>query len=387
MAPETKPRFAHSDRSSAHIDRRTMLGCGAAAAGLGLAARGTAAAATSANTALRVDAYTHLSSRKFLEFAERQGAGNPAAVSVYTRLPTLFDLPERLSLMDQNEIGLHVLVPVPWLEAFPVIAADRRLAPTAARLMNDELAGFIAKKPDRFRGVALLPTVDPEAMLIELHRAVQELGFIGAYLPVGPTVKRVDHPDFEALYKSIVDLDVALWLHPSRPPVPEYADETASRFFEWQIEGWLSDTSSAMFRIVFAGVFDRYPDIRIITHHAGGTLPTSAMRADAMWRLFEFAGAALPTKVSKPYIDHFRKFYCDTAVFGSAPKVIELAVDFFGPERVLFGTDTPFDATGGRYFTQETLRALESVETPSLPRAALLEALLNRNAKRILKIS
>jgi uncharacterized protein len=363
------------------IDRRSLLGFGAAA-GLGLATPSAAAATTSADTATRIDAYTHFSSKKFFEFAQQQGAEIPLAISVYNRLPTLFDVNERLNLMDQNEIGLHVLVPVPWLEAFPLIANDRKLAPQAARLMNDELAAFMAGKPDRFRGVALLPTVDPEAMLIELHRAVKDLGFIGAYLPVGPTVKRMDHPDFEPLYKAIVDLDVALWLHPSRPPVPEYADEKASRFFEFQIEGWLSDTSSAMFRIVFAGVFDRYPDIRIITHHAGGMLPTSAARADAMWNLFEFAGATLPTKVSKPYIDHFRKFYCDTAVFGYAPKVIDLAIDFFGPDRVLFGTDTPFDATGGRYFTQQTLRALEAVEASQLQKSALL----NGNAKRILKL-
>jgi predicted TIM-barrel fold metal-dependent hydrolase len=165
--------------------------------------------------------------------------------------------------------------------------------------------------------------------------------------------------------------------------VPEYVDEKASRFFEWQIEGWLSDTTSAMFRIVFAGVFDRHPDIRIVTHHAGGMLPTSAMRADAMWTLFESAGAVLPTAVSKPYIDHFKKFYCDTAAFGYAPKVIETALSFFGPERVLFGTDTPFDATGGQYFTQETLRAIGNAQMAPPVR----DSILNGNARRILKLA
>lgn len=383
MIAENRRRLGDSGRSSVNLDRRTLLGLSAVAASLGVPVPGAAAA----DIATRIDAYTHFSSSKFLAFTDLQGARTWPALAVYTHLPPLFDVDERPNLIDQNEIALHVLVPVPWLELFPGIANDHRLAAQAAHLMNDELAAFIARKPGRFRGVALLPTVDPEAMLVEFHRAVKELGFIGTYLPVGPSAKRVDHPDFEALYKAIVDLDVALWLHPSRPPVPEYADEKASRFFEWQIEGWLSDTSSAMFRIVFAGVFDRYPDIRIVTHHAGGMLPTSAKRADAMWSLFEFAGAVLPTTISKPYINHFKKFYCDTAAFGYAPKVIELAIDFFGPERVLFGTDAPFDATAGRYFTQETLRSVEAVEMPSLPRAALLGALLNGNAKRIFKLS
>ena len=368
-----------TEGSSAKIDRRTLLGAGAAAAGFGLS---MSAATAATPKPMRVDAYTHFSSTKFLQFTEQHGGGNPLAVSVYGRLPTLFDVDKRLELLDRNEIDLHVLVPVPWLEAFPAIAHDRTLAPQAARLMNDELAAFVARKPGRFRGVALLPTVDPDAMLAELHRAVKELGFIGAYLPVGPTVKRMDHPDFEPLYKTIVDLDVTLWLHPSRPPIPEYGDEKMSRFLEAQIVGWLSDTTSAMYRIVFSGVFDRYPDLRIVTHHAGGVFPTSATRADAMWTLFEMAGQPLPTKVSKPYVDHFKKFYCDTAAFGYAPKVIELAMDFFGPERVLFGTDTPFDATGGQYFTQETLRAIGDIEMPPQTRAALLSG----NARRILKL-
>jgi predicted TIM-barrel fold metal-dependent hydrolase len=367
----------------ANIDRRKLLGIGAAAAGLGLGGPGALAMPATPNTSARIDSYTHFSSMKLFELADREGAGNPLLASVYANLPTLFDVNGRLNLLDRNEIDVHVLVPVPWLEAFPAVANDRKLAAQAARVMNDELAAFISKKPDRFRGVALLPTVDQEATLGELHRAVKELGFLGAYLPVGPTVKRMDHPDFEPLYKAIVDLDVALWLHPSRPPVPEYVDEKASRFFEWQIEGWLSDTSSAMFRIVFAGVFDRYPDIRIITHHAGGMLPTSAMRADAMWTLFESTGKALPTAVSKPYINHFKKFYCDTAAFGYAPKVVDLALDFFGPERVLFGTDTPFDATSGQYFTQETLRSIGDMQTPPQVR----DAILHGNARRIFKLA
>src|SRR5580704_9206390 len=160
-----------TEGSSAKIDRRTLLGAGAAAAGFGLS---MSAATAATPKPMRVDAYTHFSSTKFLQFTEQHGGGNPLAVSVYGRLPTLFDVDKRLELLDRNEIDLHVLVPVPWLEAFPAIAHDRTLAPQAARLMNDELAAFVARKPGRFRGVALLPTVDPDAMLAELHRAVKE---------------------------------------------------------------------------------------------------------------------------------------------------------------------------------------------------------------------
>jgi predicted TIM-barrel fold metal-dependent hydrolase len=120
-------------------------------------------------------------------------------------------------------------VPLPWIEAFPKVFATQTLATQAAKLMNDELAEVIATHPARFRGVAILPVVDPDAMVAELHRAVSQLGSVGAYVAVGPTAKRMDHPDYEHLYKAIVELDVTLWLHPSRPPfIPDYTDEKIS---------------------------------------------------------------------------------------------------------------------------------------------------------------
>jgi len=248
--------------------------------------------------------------------------------------------------------------------------------------MNDELAAVVARGPTRFRGVALLPTVEPEAMVKELHRAVRQLGFIGAVVFVGPALKRLDHPDFEALYQAVEELDVTLWLHPSRSPAPEYSDETESRFQEWQTIGWLSDTTSAMFRIVFSGVFERYPKLRIIAHHHGALLPLFATRLDASWDIFDEVGLGISTNVSKPYTQHFRKFYCDTAVFGFAPKILEIALDFFGPRRVLFGSDSPMDAENGQHFTGETLRSIDAMEISSEVRTSILSG----NASSILKV-
>ena len=250
--------------------------------------------------------------------------------------------------------------------------------------MNDELAAVVAAHPTRFRGVAILPVVDPDAMVAELHRAVTQLGFVGAYVAVSPAAKRMDHPDYEHLYKAIVELDATLWPHPSRPPlVPDYADERLSQFYEWQLVGWPYDTTSAMFRIVFSGVFDRYPDIRIVTHHHGGFTPLLAPRLSTNWPILERVGLPMPTKVSKPYVEHFRKFYCDTAASGFAPKALELAVDFFGSERVLFGTDAPFDVQDGQIFIPETLRSIEAMTVPSVTRSAIL----SKNAMRMLKLT
>lgn len=331
----------------------------------------------------KIDAHTHFTPLKFLDFIEK-AEGRPFALSGLLRSkPPMVEVGPRLELLDRNEIDVHVLVPVPWIEGFPKVYSDPELATQAAKLANDELAAVIAAHPKRFRGVALLPSVSPDAMVAELHRAVKQLGFVGAYAAVGPTAKRMDHPDYEPLYKALVDLDATLWLHPSRPPViPDYMDEKFSQYYEWQLIGWPHDTASAMFRIVFSGVFDRYPSIRIVTHHHGAFIPLLAPRIDNVSQLLEPA-APIPTKIAKPYIDHFRKFYCDTAASGFAPKALELAVEFFGPERVLFGTDAPLDIQSGQVFTTETLRSISAMQISDEARVAILSG----NASRILGIS
>jgi uncharacterized protein len=355
------------------LDRRTFLIGAGVAAGQGLPVSAMAQSTTVPSSLYgRVDAYSHFSSLKFLDFAERLADRPFVLRSMYERLTTLTDWRERIGLLDKNEIDIHVLVSVPWLEAFPKIANDRILAAQTARMMNDELAAFVAKQPKRFRGVAALPTVSADVMVAELHRAVKELGFVGGFIAVGPTAKRPDHPDMESLYRALVELDTTLWLHPSRPPMPDYVDEKVSQFEDWITFGWLHDTTSAMIRIVFSGVFDRYPGIRIVTHHHGVLLPTYAKRFDSLLALGELSGDVLATKISRPYIDHFKKFYCDTAAFGYEPKILEIALAFFGRERVLFGTDTPFDTSGGQYFTAETLRSIQDIAVSADVRTAVL---------------
>jgi uncharacterized protein len=367
---------AQNSGGGATLDRRTLLAAAGSsvAAGLGVAFPEPAQTAAAASSGWkRIDAYSHISSLKYLDALEQQ-QGKPAAISTaIRRKPSLTELKARIDLLDRNEVDIHVLVPVPWLEAFPRVAADRTMAPQMARLMNDELAAFVAREPKRFRGVAVLPSVDPDAMVAELHRAVTELGFLGAFVPVGPTAKRMDHSDFESLYRNLVELDAALWLHPSRPPLPDYPDEQRAKYGEWIAIGWPCDTTTAMYRIVYAGVFDRYPTIRIVAHHHGGIAPYYAARIQSSGADDEGAGA--------PKMDHFKKFYCDTACNEFAPKVLELALDFFGPERIMFGSDAPFGADDGQRFTTEVLRSIEAMQISPELRKAILSDSASRNLK------
>lgn len=368
------------------MDRRRFLQAGlisAAAASL-QGARPSAARAAGA-PAEKIDSYSHFSAMRVIDYLEAAGGPTPHVFrSLFANTPTLIDPGQRLRLMDDFGIARSVLVPLPWLETAPAVHADPAKCREAARLLNDELAQVAARRPDRFTAVAVLPTTTPELMLAELRRAVRELGMAGGMFVTGPTVKRPDHPEYEALYAEASRLDVPLWIHPSRPPfLPDYVDEKDSKFQVWQTLSWLQDSSTAMVRIVFAGVFERYPTLKLVIHHHGALVPLFAQRMQYGWDYFEqSAGARQPTTISRPYIEHFKKFYCDTATQGNEPRLLEMAAAFFGPDRVLFGTDAPMDATAGRSFTADAIASVEGMRIPAADAAKIFHG----NARALLKL-
>ena len=144
------------------IDRRSLLVAAGTTAtaglGVGVSAPSEARAAVGSR-GTKIDAHTHFTPLKYLDFAEK-AEGRPFGLSPMMRSkPALTEVQARIDLLDHNEINMHVLVPVPWIEGFPRVYADPALAAEAARLMNDELAAVVATHPKRFRA-AILPTVD-----------------------------------------------------------------------------------------------------------------------------------------------------------------------------------------------------------------------------------
>ena len=149
------------------------------------------------------------------------------------------------------------------------------------------------KSPKRFFGVAVLPTNNPEIMMAEFERTINDLGFVGTVIHVGPTLKTPDHQDFEPLhqYRRSAEIDVPIWIHPFRSATyPDYVGGEVSRYGLWQSLGWLMDTRVAMTRLVFYGVFDRYPSIKLITHYHGALIPAFAGHMNAMFEVFDVAG-------------------------------------------------------------------------------------------------
>ncbi|MGH7062967.1 MAG: amidohydrolase family protein, partial [Stellaceae bacterium] len=170
--------------------------------------------------------------------------------------------------------------------------------------------------------------------------------------------------------------------------IADYPGETNSKYEIWQVLGWPYETSVAMARLVFSGIFDRLPELRIITHHLGAMIPYFEGRVGPLWDQlgsrtsdedYSPILAAMREKGRRP-IDYFRFFYNDTAVGGSA-SAIRCGLDFFGADHVLFATDCPFDPEGGPMFIRDTIAALDRLALPDDER----EMIYFRNALRMLQ--
>jgi predicted TIM-barrel fold metal-dependent hydrolase len=201
----------------------------------------------------------------------------------------------------------------------------------------------------------------------------------------------LDDPEFFSIFEHATSHHkVPIWMHPARDArVADYPGEAKSKYEIWQVLGWPYETSVAMARIVFSGMLDRLPEMKIITHHLGAMIPYFEGRVGPLWDQLgtrtsdeDYSGilAAMNAKGRRP-IDYFRLFYNDTAV-GGARSAIRGGLDFFGADRVLFATDCPFDPEGGPMFIRETIAALDGLSLAENERAAIYF----RNALRMLKM-
>jgi predicted TIM-barrel fold metal-dependent hydrolase len=321
----------------------------------------------------RIDSYSHFAPLDYITLLEDLNLPIPPPNSqrpIIEPILAMHDVTDRLKMMDDCGIDVSILIPQPFIETAPMVFNDPLKALQAAQFINDAIAGIVKNYPRRFRGVALLPTNLPSTpdnvaiMLGEFERAVSN-GAVGACFIVSPTAKPPDHDDYLQLYAKAAQLNVPLWIHPSRPPIyPDYTSDVPplSKYYLWLLLDWLLDSSVAMARIVFANVFGLYPNLKIIIHHKGALVPLFQNRLT--YDLYDQIGLAtgIPSTISKPYLDHFRKFYVDTVFSGNASfetEIVQIAYDFFGPDHVLFGTDAAFSTNDGR---TGTLNARYSVE-------------------------
>lgn len=265
----------------------------------------------------------------------------------------LLDLGEgRIAEMDAHGIDVQVLSMVqPGLEH-----SEAQRAVPVARAFNDRLAEAITAHPDRFAGFAALATADPDAAAAELARAVQELGFKGALVNGRTRERFLDEQFFWPIFESAEALGVPIYLHPMPPPKAVY-DAYYSGFGDdvgfmlaapaW---GWHIETGLHALRLILAGVFDRFPALRIVIGHMGEVVPFMLSRASDTLSGGTALGA-VGTRIELSVEEYFRRnFYITTSGFFTDPPLL-CALETLGPERILFAVDHPFsDGAAARRF-------------------------------------
>ncbi len=334
---------------------------------------------------MKIDIFAHIFPKKYFD---RMIEVAPNAKDMHKRVrsvPCIVDLDQRFRIMDQFDEYVQVIsLGSPPIEVFgpPPISTEM------AKLANNGMAELVQKYPGRFLGfIASLPMNDPEGLLAEAGRAVRDLGAVGVQVFTNVLGRPLTRPETMLLFDLMAKLDRPIWMHPARgADFPDYKEEPKSHYEIWWTFGWPYETSVAMAHLVFSGLFDRHPDIKIITHHLGGMIPYFEGRVGPGWdqlgtRTSDEDYTLLLKKLKRRPLDYFRLFYADTALFG-AKEATFCGLKFFGPYRILFGSDMPFDPEKGSAYIRWTIEIIESLEISPAERHAIFEG----NARRLMKL-
>jgi aminocarboxymuconate-semialdehyde decarboxylase len=333
----------------------------------------------------KIDIFAHLQPDNYFRYVQGLSAAQVGMGKRTSGNPRLRDLEHRFRVMDEFGDYQQVLtVPGPQ----PAVLAGPDKSPEIARIANDGLAELVRRYPERFAGfAAALPMNNPDAAIREADRAIRELGARGVEVFTNINGKPLDAPEFVPFWDAMAAHDLPVWMHPSRTSaITDYTSEPRSRYEIWFVFGYPYDTSAAMARLVFSGLFDRHPGIKIITHHMGGMAPYFEGRIGPGWevlgtRTSDEDYSNVLSSLKRPHPEYFKMFYADTALFGGESGT-RCGLDYFGVDHVLFASDYPFDPVAGQ-FIRDTVGIIDRLDISEQDRAKIYHG----NAERLLKLS
>jgi uncharacterized protein len=312
----------------------------------------------------------HISTPEFLEAMAKVWQGDPVVDMWLAQRDKLLDVGnDRIADMDAAGIDLQVLSLSGGMDRL-----DPAIATTLARDTNDKLAVSVQAHPNRFAAFATLALQEPEKAALELERCIQQLGFKGALVNGTSNGLFLDHRRFTPLFQAAQALDVPIYLHPAPPP-----DEVRKAYYGglpadlgfvlstagW---GWHVETGMHCLRLIVSGLFDRFPELKIIIGHMGEALPFYIARADAF---LAQSATHLKRHVSEYFQEHF---YITTSGCFSLPPFL-CALQVIGADRILFSVDYPYNSNiMGRAFLDALPVSAEDIAKIS-----------HGNAERLLK--
>ncbi|HTD36305.1 MAG TPA: amidohydrolase family protein [Candidatus Limnocylindrales bacterium] len=293
-----------------------------------------------------IDCHAHFLPDAFVETLRKRGLADARkdegtldlarAVCGYaaetTRLPyfpLLYDLDQRTALAERQGIDRQIVCLPPFYFAY---LADPELGAAICRAGNDALAETVARAPERFAAFATVPLQSPAAAVVELRRAIEELGCWGVEIGSSVGGAPLDDPALDAFWAACCELGVPVFMHPHH----ELGGERAAPYYLGNLFGNPSETGLIAARLIFAGVFERFPQLNMILAHGGGTLAAIAGRLDHGYRV------RTETKtIPKPPSAYLSQIYFDIVTHDDA--LLDFLVRRAGVQSIVVGTDRPFD--------------------------------------------
>jgi uncharacterized protein len=280
------------------------------------------------------------------------------------------DIERRIEHMDRLGIDIHILtIPAPGADRFE--AED---AVAIARVANDAVAAICRKQPNRFIGFFTLPTSSISASLDELERSVHELGLKGFGSFANLNGQALDREELFPIYERLAKYKLPVYIHPTAPLATE---ATGIDIMPTLIFGWAFDSTVAMTRLVYGRVLERFPEINFVVADVGGVLAFFAQRAKNIY-------SGRTEEIRQRYglkenpLDSFRRFYVDTADHPAS--TLKCVLDFFGPERLVLGTNYPYGPEDGCVLIKNSLAAIDGLDLSKSDK----EKVLGGNAAEIL---
>ncbi len=289
-----------------------------------------------------IDVHTHMLSDDWVKTMQAHGApqfsikavrGGQEAVHLdgapfMTLMPGMFDYDLRIKQMDEAQVDIAVVT----LTCPNIFWGGREVSLNAARSINDSMAAAQRLYPDRIRWMASLPWQDPDDALLELRRA-KGMGAVGVMTLANIAGEHLTSPQFAPIWTAIEEADLPVLVHPTVPPGADAMDMNAYNLVA--NIGFMFDTTLAFTRMIYDDFFDRYPNLKLIAPHAGGTLPFLAGRLDK-------CHAMMPpcrVNISDPPSSYLRRIYYDTVTY--SPEALAACIAVVGADRVMYGADYP----------------------------------------------
>jgi aminocarboxymuconate-semialdehyde decarboxylase len=272
---------------------------------------------------------------------------------------------ERLADMDAMGIDMQLILPPPN-QCYTTVPLD--IAVKACRMVNDGLAEYVAGKPDRFVGLGTVPLADGAEAAKELERCVASLGMKGAEILTNVAGREISEPQYSPFWKKAEELGALVVIHPNGFTEAR----RLTRFYFNNVIGNPLETTIALHHLIFDGVLERHPDLKILAVHGGGYLPAYSGRIDHAWG----ARSDSHGDLAAPPTHYLKKIFVDTVVF--TPHQLAALIHLFGADHVIMGTDYPFDMA-----EYDPIGHLASVAELD---ASALAAIAGGNARRLLGI-